>query len=95
MLSEASGDAVEPDPLEPVLPRLGEPVPRLGAIPDDGEAPRRTAQQQHLPLGVGQFLRLVDDEVRERAGEQVGVGAGKPGLVDQRVLGVLRRAASS
>ena len=68
-------DPVEPDPLEPFLPRLGEPVPGLGAVPDDGEAPGRAAQQQHLPLRVGQLLGLVHDDVRERAGEQVRVGA--------------------
>ena len=89
MLREARVDPVEPDPLEPLLPRLREPVPGLGAVPDDGEAPRRAAEQQHLPLGVGQLLRLVHDDVRERAGEQVRVGAGQRGLVDQGVLQVL------
>ena len=39
--------------------------------------------QQHLPLGVGQFLGLVDDDVRERAGELVRVDARQGGLVDQ------------
>ena len=38
---------------------------------------------------VGQFLRLVHDDVRERAGQQVRVGAGQRGLVDQGVLEVL------
>ena len=52
-------------------PRLGEPVPRLGAVADDREAARRAAGQQHLPLGIGQLLRLVHDDVRERTGEQV------------------------
>ena len=66
----------QPDPLEPVLPRLGEAVPGLGAVADDGEAARRAAQQQHLPLGVGQLLGLVDDDVRERAGERVGSASG-------------------
>src|SRR6185369_14277001 len=47
------GDPVEPDPLEPLLPRLREPVPGLGTVPDDGEAPGRAAEQQHLPLCVG------------------------------------------
>ena len=75
MVREASVDPVEPDPLEPLLPRLGEPVPGLGAVADDGEAARRAAEQQHLPLGVGQLLGLVHDDVRERAGEQVRVGA--------------------
>ena len=46
-------------------------------------------EQQHLPLGVGQLLRLVHDDVRERAGEQVGVGARQRRLVDQCVLQVL------
>ena len=46
-------------------------------------------QQQHLPLGVGQLLRLVHDDVRERAGEQVRVAAGQRGLVDQGVPQVL------
>jgi hypothetical protein len=82
-------DPVEPDPLEPFLPRLREPVPGLGAVPDDGEAPGRAPEQQHLPLCVGQFLSLVHDDVRERAGEQVRVGAGQRGLVDQDVLQVL------
>ena len=75
MLSDASGDPVEPDALEPFLPRLGEPVPGLGAVADDGEAAGRAAEQQHLPLRVGQLLRLVHDDVRERAGEQVRVGS--------------------
>ena len=88
-------DPVEPDPLEPFLPRLGEPVPGLGAVPDDGEAPGRAAEQQHLPLRVGQLLGLVHDDVRERAGEQVRVGAGQGGLVDQGVAGSPRRAAST
>ena len=89
MLREASVDPVEPDPLEPFLPRLGEPVPGLGAVPDDGEAPGRAAEQQHLPLRVGQLLGLVDDDVRERAGEQVGVGLGERGFVDEGVADAL------
>ena len=28
-------DPVKPEPLEPLLPRLGEPLPGLGAVPDD------------------------------------------------------------
>ena len=59
-------DLAQPDPLQPFLPRLGEPVPGLGPVPDDGEAPGRAAGQQHLPLRVGQFLSLVHDDVRER-----------------------------
>jgi hypothetical protein len=31
-------DPVEPDPLDPFLPRLREPVPGLGTVPDDREA---------------------------------------------------------
>ena len=89
MLRDAERDPVEPDALEPLLPRLGEPVPRLGAVADDREAPRRAAQQQHLPLRVGQLLRLVDDDVRERPGQRVGVGGRQRGVVDQ---GVLRRS---
>ena len=85
MLREARLISVEPDPREPFLPRLREPVPGLGAVADDGEAPGRAAEQQHLPLGVGQLLGLVDDDVRERAGEQVRVGGGQRGLVDQGV----------
>ena len=85
MLRDARLISVEPDPLEPFLPRLREPVPGLGAVPDDGEAPGRAAEQQHLPLGVGQLLGLVHDDVRERAGEQVRVGAGQRALVDQGV----------
>ena len=69
----SQADLAEPDPLEPFPPRLREPVPGLGAVPDDREAPGRAAQQQHLPLRVGQFLSLVHDDVRERAGEQVAV----------------------
>jgi len=68
------GDPVEADPFEALRPRLGEAVPGLGAVPDDGEAPRRAAKQQHLPLRVGQLLRLVHDDVRERAGQPVRVG---------------------
>ena len=64
-------------------------MPGLGAVPDDGEAPGRAAQQQHLPLRVGQFLSLVHDDVRERAGQPVRIGAGQCGLVDQGVLEVL------
>ena len=64
-------------------------MPGLGPVPDDREAPGRAAQQQHLPLRVGQFLSLVDDDVRERAGEPVRVGGGQCGLVDQGVLEVL------
>ena len=82
-------DPVEPDPLKPFLPRLREPVPGLGAVPDDGEAPGRAAEQQHLPLRVGQFLSLVHDDVRERAGEQVRIGTGQCGLIDQGVLEIL------
>ena len=59
------------------------PCLRLGAVPDDGEAPGRAAQQQHLPLRVGQLLGLVHDDVGERPGEQVGIGAGHGGLVDE------------
>jgi hypothetical protein len=76
-------DPVEPDPLEPFLPRLREPVPGLGTVPDDGEAPGRAAEQQHLPLCVGQLLSFVHDDVRERASEQVRVGAAHGGLVDE------------
>ena len=68
---------------------LGEAVPGLCAVADDGEASRRAAQQQHLPFRVGQLLRLVDDDVCERTGEQVGVRRPHGGLVDQTVLGVL------
>ncbi len=88
-------DLVEADPLEPFLPRLGEPVPGLGPVADDGEAAGRAAQQQHLPLRVGQLLRLVHDDVRERAGEQVRVGVRQRRLVDQGVLRSPRPAASS
>ena len=89
MLSEATLDPVEPDALEPFLPRLREAVPGLRAVPDDGEAPGRAAQQQHLPLGVRQLLRLVDDDVRERAGEQVRVGFGECGHIDESVSDAL------
>ena len=51
-------------------------MPGLGAVADDGEAAGRAAQQQHLPLRVGQLLGLVHDDVRERPGEQIGVGVG-------------------
>ena len=89
MLSEARLTSVEPDPLEPFLPRLREPVPGLGTVPDDGEAPGRAAEQQHLPLRVGQLLGLVHDDVRERAGEQVRVDVGQCGLVDEGVADAL------
>jgi hypothetical protein len=46
-------------------------------------------EQQHLPFRVGQFLSLVHDDVRERASEQVRVGVGQCGLVDQNALCVL------
>jgi energy-coupling factor transporter ATP-binding protein EcfA2 len=85
----SQADLAGPDPLEPFPPRLGEAVPGLGAVPEDGEAPGRAAQQQHLPLRVGQFLSLVHDDVRERAREQVPAAAGQRGLVDQGVLEVL------
>src|SRR5262249_20206996 len=39
-------DRAEAGPFEPFLPRPGEPVPGLGAVPDDREAPGRAAQQQ-------------------------------------------------
>ena len=64
-------------------------MPGLGAVPDDGEAPGRAAEQQHLPLRVGQFLRLVHDDVRERARENIRIGTGQCGLIDQGVLEVL------
>ena len=64
-------------------------MPGLGAVPDDGEAPGRAAGKQHLPLCVGHFLSLVHDDVRERASDQVQVGAGQCGLLDQGVLEVL------
>ena len=64
-------------------------MPGLGAVPDDSEAPGRAAEQQHLPFCVGQFLSLVHDDVRERAGQHVRVGAGQCGLIDQGVLEVL------
>ena len=81
-------DPVQPDALQPFLPRLGEPVPGLRAVPDDGEAPGRATQQQHLPLGIGQLLSLVHDDVRERSGELVKLGARQGGLVDQHALKV-------
>ena len=89
IVRDASVDAVEADALEALLPRLDEPVPRLGAVADDGEAPRRAPQQQHLPLGVGEFLRLVHDDVRERAGEHLGVAAGQPGRIGERVAQIV------
>src|SRR2546429_8941776 len=36
-------DPAEPDPLQPFPPRLREPVPGPGAVPDDGEAAGRAA----------------------------------------------------
>ena len=47
------------------------------------------AGARHLPLCVGQFLSLVHDDVRERAGELVRIGTGQCGLIDQGVLEVL------
>jgi hypothetical protein len=76
------------------LPRLGEPVPGLGAVPDNGEAPGRAAQQQHVPLCVGQFLGLVHDDVRERAGERLRVGAGQRGRRSGCPAGPVRAASS-
>ena len=64
-------------------------MPGLGAVADDGEAPRRAAAQHHLPLCVGQLLSLVHDDVCERARETVRVGARKCGLVDQGIPQVL------
>ena len=64
-------------------------MPGLGAVPDDGEAAGRAAEQQHLPLGVGQLLGLVHHDVCERAGEQVRVGARQRALVDQGTTQVL------
>ncbi len=64
-------------------------MPGLGPVPDDGEAPGRAPEQQHLPLRVGQFLGLVHHDVRERSGEQIRLGGGQFGLVDQADLGVL------
>ena len=48
-------------------------MPCLGAVADDRHAARGAAAQQHPPLRVGELLRLVDDHVRERAGERIGV----------------------
>jgi hypothetical protein len=67
-------------------------VPGLGAVADDREAARTGSAQQHLPLGVGQLLGLVDDDVRERAGEQVGIGGRQRALVDQGRREVLPRS---
>ena len=64
-------------------------MPGLGSVADDCEAPGGAAAQQHLPLGVGQLLRLVHDDVCERAGETVRVGARQRGLVDKGVPQVL------
>jgi hypothetical protein len=64
-------------------------MPGLGAVADDGEAAGRAPGQQHLPLGVGQLLGLVDDHVCERPGEQVGVGAGLRSHVHQCATQVL------
>ena len=72
-------ELVEPDAFETLPPRLGESVPGLRAVADDGEASRRAARQQHLPLGVGEFLRLVHHDVRERPGQQVRVCARQGG----------------
>ena len=43
-------------------------------------------REQHLPLRVGQLLRLVHDDVRERPGQQIWIGAAQRVLVDQRWL---------
>src|SRR5215469_695646 len=37
-------DPVEPDALEPLVPRFSEAVPGLSTVPDDGEAAGRTAK---------------------------------------------------
>ena len=56
-------------------------MPCLRAIADDREAPGRAAAQQHLPLGVGEFLRLVHDDVRERTGQHIRIRDGKTRFV--------------
>ena len=75
--------------VEPLGPRLGEAVPGLGAVADDRQAARRAATQQHLPLGVGELLRLVDHDVREGSRQQVGVRRRQRAVVDQRGLQVV------
>ena len=83
MLSRGHGDAVEPDAFEALLPGLGEAVAGLGSVTDDREAAGRAPHEQHLPLGVGQLLRLVDDDVGEAPREQVGADARAGRLVDE------------
>ena len=61
---------------------------RLGPVAHDREAARRAPSQQHPPLGVGELLCLVDDDVSERPGEHVRVEGGERGLVDQGGLRV-------
>lgn len=41
----------------------------------------RTAASEHRPLGVREFLCLVDDDVRERSGEPIGGRFGQGALV--------------
>ena len=83
------GDALQPHAFEPLLPRLGETVPRLRAVAHHREAAGRAALQQHLPLRVGELLRLVDHHVRERPGQQVGIGHLHRRVVDDHALGVV------
>jgi hypothetical protein len=64
-------------------------VPGLGTVAHDGQAPGRAAEEQHLPLRVGQLLGLVHDDVRERTGEQVRVGFGQCGFVDEGIADAL------
>ncbi len=82
-------DVGQPDARQPLLPGLGEAAARLRAVADDGEAAGGTAQQQHLPLGVGELLGLVDHDVGEGPGEQVGVGTRHDVRVVERGLQVL------
>ncbi len=64
-------------------------MPGLSPVADHGEAPGRAAGQQHLPLGVGQFLRLIHHDVGERPGQLVRFDTRQRGLVDQGVGEIL------
>ena len=83
-------DPVEPDPLEPLLPRLGEPVPGLGAVPDDGEAPGRAAA---AAASATRRRSAPAPRPRRRARTGRRAGPGRRRAVRPRRPGRLRRSS--
>ena len=77
------------DTAESLRPRLGEPRARLRPVADDRDAPGRVAPQHHSPLRRGEFLRLVDDDVREGSVESVGFDVRRGRLVHKNVAQVV------